>query len=278
MRMRIVFDGQTGIRTLKELPETPGVYFFLGKKKEILYIGKATVLRDRARSYFSSDIMESRGPKIAKMLEAAGVALPAGHPLATREAVRMSDLRNVPFIGADERDLPGFNAWLRSLARRAGFRPRILLDSESLTHGLAAVVTEGAALVLPDYARQARLVVSTAGVRGIVAFGALPPPVPDAVVEGLRREIAGQAGAAAAPILREGAWVRVLAGCFRFLEGRMVQVDPRSDRVRVLLDLLGGEVHVTLPAHQVAPLGEATRRYPSGLLHSAAAPVLRRAG
>ena len=85
------------------------------------------------------------------------VALPAGHPLATREAVRMADLRNVPFIGADERDLPGFNAWLRSLARRAGFRPRILLDSESLTHGLAAVVTEGAALVLPDYARQARV-------------------------------------------------------------------------------------------------------------------------
>ena len=146
-----------------------------------------------------------------------------------------------------------------------------------VTHTLEALFP-GYVFARFDYAEQARHVTSTAGVRGVVAFGGPPPPVPDAVIEGLRREIAGQAGAAASPVLREGAWVRVLAGCFRFLEGRMVQVDPRSDRVRVLLDLLGGEVHVTLPAHQVTPLGEATVRYPSGLLQSAAAPALRRAG
>lgn len=51
------------------LPECPGVYFFLDAKGEILYIGKATSLRDRVRSYFSGDIMETRGPKIALMLE-----------------------------------------------------------------------------------------------------------------------------------------------------------------------------------------------------------------
>lgn len=129
-----------------------------------------------------------------------------------------------------------------------------------------------------DYERQARHVVSTAGVRGLVSFGGTPPAVPDSVVEGLQREVAGEAGASASPILREGAWVRVLAGCFRFLEGRMVQLDPRSDRVRVLLDLLGGEVHVTLPAHQVVPLGESDIRYPAGLLQARiAGPALRRA-
>jgi hypothetical protein len=58
----------------------------------------------------------------------------------------------------------------------------------------------------------------------------------------------------------------------------MVQLDPRSDRVRVLLDLLGGEVHVTLPAHQVVPLGEPDIRYPAGLLQAPiAGPALRRA-
>lgn len=129
-----------------------------------------------------------------------------------------------------------------------------------------------------DYERQSRHVVSTAGVRGLVSFGGTPPAVPDSVVEGLKREVAGEAGASASPILREGAWVRVLAGCFRFLEGRMVQLDPRSDRVRVLLDLLGGEVHVTLPAHQVVPLGEPDIRYPAGLLQARiAGPALRRA-
>jgi excinuclease ABC subunit C len=56
----------------KRLPETSGVYFFISKKdkkEEILYIGKATNLRDRVKSYFSKDIAFSRGPKILKMLE-----------------------------------------------------------------------------------------------------------------------------------------------------------------------------------------------------------------
>ena len=55
------------------LPELPGVYFFLDAEGSILYIGKATSLRDRVRSYFSQDIMETRGPKISLMLERARV-------------------------------------------------------------------------------------------------------------------------------------------------------------------------------------------------------------
>lgn len=39
--------------SLKELPDAPGVYIFIGPKKEVLYVGKATSLRDRVRSYFS---------------------------------------------------------------------------------------------------------------------------------------------------------------------------------------------------------------------------------
>lgn len=56
-------------RKKNALPEEPGVYFFLGAKQEILYIGKATILRDRVKSYFSKDILEARGPKIGLMLE-----------------------------------------------------------------------------------------------------------------------------------------------------------------------------------------------------------------
>lgn len=54
-----------------ELLDAPGVYFFLSPEKEILYIGKATSLRDRVRSYYSSDINETRGPKIVTMLAKA---------------------------------------------------------------------------------------------------------------------------------------------------------------------------------------------------------------
>jgi transcriptional antiterminator RfaH len=171
------------------------------------------------------------------------------------------------------------------LVERAGvevFAPRLRAvhgnRNGGVTHTLEALFP-GYVFARFDYARQSRHVVSTAGVRGLVSFGGTPPPVPDPVVEGLRREVAGGASAAASPILREGAWVRVLAGCFRFLEGRMVQLDPRSDRVRVLLDLLGGEVHVTLPAHQVIPLDGTETRYPAGLLQATDADaLLRRAG
>lgn len=52
-----------------KLPETPGVYFFLDVKKKLLYIGKATSLHDRVKSYFIQDIGETRGPKIQLMLK-----------------------------------------------------------------------------------------------------------------------------------------------------------------------------------------------------------------
>jgi excinuclease ABC subunit C len=55
----------------KDIPDNPGVYLFKGAGKEILYIGKATSLRDRVRSYFSSDLREARTIRIEKMVEEA---------------------------------------------------------------------------------------------------------------------------------------------------------------------------------------------------------------
>ena len=66
------------------LPDRSGVYFFLDKKIEIdkpenfspkkeniLYIGKATNLKDRVSSYFREDLFKSRGVKLVSMLENA---------------------------------------------------------------------------------------------------------------------------------------------------------------------------------------------------------------
>ncbi len=49
------------------LPTEPGVYLFK-KNKDILYIGKATSLKDRVRSYFSNDLIATRGPLIVDMV------------------------------------------------------------------------------------------------------------------------------------------------------------------------------------------------------------------
>ena len=55
----------------QEVPDKPGVYFFLGARKEVLYIGKATSLRNRVRSYFDSAIAEKRSLLIENMVQEA---------------------------------------------------------------------------------------------------------------------------------------------------------------------------------------------------------------
>jgi excinuclease ABC subunit C len=52
----------------KKLPDGPGVYFFRGAKKKILYVGKATSLRNRVKSYFSENLLQTRGPLLLKMI------------------------------------------------------------------------------------------------------------------------------------------------------------------------------------------------------------------
>ena len=53
-----------------KLPDTPGVYLFK-KGRKILYIGKATSLRDRVRSYFSAELGVARSPAVVAMVAAA---------------------------------------------------------------------------------------------------------------------------------------------------------------------------------------------------------------
>lgn len=56
------------------LPDCPGVYLFTvgkGKAKKVLYVGKATSLRDRVRSYFDDDLIATRGPRIVDMVTQA---------------------------------------------------------------------------------------------------------------------------------------------------------------------------------------------------------------
>lgn len=82
------------------------------------------------------------------------VALPSDHPMAAAVTVKLAELRQELFVGAHESDLPGHNLWVSRLCKRAGFRARFVQDADSLTHALAMVVTEGAVLLLPDYAAQ----------------------------------------------------------------------------------------------------------------------------
>lgn len=57
-----------------DLPDCPGVYLFTkgkGKRRQVLYIGKATSLRDRVRSYFDDDLIATRGPRLVDVVTQA---------------------------------------------------------------------------------------------------------------------------------------------------------------------------------------------------------------
>lgn len=84
------------------------------------------------------------------------VAMREQHSLATRRTIELPALKNELFVGATERDVPGYNRWLVQVCRRAKFRPRMAGDAESLADGLGMVVAEGAVSLLPAYAAKTR--------------------------------------------------------------------------------------------------------------------------
>lgn len=52
------------------IPDQPGVYFFK-RGREVLYVGKATSLRSRVRSYFDGRLLEKRGAVVDKAVRDA---------------------------------------------------------------------------------------------------------------------------------------------------------------------------------------------------------------
>lgn len=149
------------------------------------------------------------------------------------------------------------------------FSPRIK-GTYNTRRGLSLNATEalfpGYLFARFTYPDQFRHVMSTCGVTGIVAFGGRPPAVADTIIDHIRREVTQAERTPAAPTLEEGSWVRILSGCFAHIEGRILNFDPRTERVRLLLSLLGNEVQVSVAASRVAFLSSVQPLYPSGLV------------
>ena len=78
-----------------DLPDVPGVYLFTkgrGKSKKVLYVGKATSLRDRVRSYFDDDLISTRGPRIVDMVTTADGLMHETTPTVLEALVREAAL------------------------------------------------------------------------------------------------------------------------------------------------------------------------------------------
>ena len=85
------------LKLTNALPRSPGVYVFRGAGREILYVGKATNLRARVRSYFGSDDRRKIGPLLNQTFRIDHL------PCATEIEAAAVELRTI------QRHLPPFN-------------------------------------------------------------------------------------------------------------------------------------------------------------------------
>ncbi len=74
-----------------DLPDVPGVYLFR-KGRTVLYVGKATSLRSRVRSYFDDDLIATRGPRIVDMVTKADRIVHEATPTVLEALVREAAL------------------------------------------------------------------------------------------------------------------------------------------------------------------------------------------
>ena len=127
------------------------------------------------------------------------------------------------------------------------------------------------------YPQQLRHVMSTQGVNGIVKVAGAAPVVADGVIEFLRREVCLAESGEPAKKFNDGERVRIVNGCFREVEGRVISCDSATERVRVLLKLLGQEVQVSVMAGELISAESEADLYPPRLRREAgdSAPVAR---
>jgi DNA-binding transcriptional LysR family regulator len=78
------------------------------------------------------------------------VFVPSGHPLAHRASVGLAELRKERFVAVSGEAAPAFSVFVHDLCRKAGFRPRIVLES-SRAQAVAVMVAAGSGVaILPE--------------------------------------------------------------------------------------------------------------------------------
>jgi transcription elongation factor/antiterminator RfaH len=97
-----------------------------------------------------------------------------------------------------------------------------------------------------------RSINGTIGVDRLLTYCGEPQSVPHGVVESLVAAADPQGNVQFHFNLKEGQAIKVIAGPFADLVGQLERLDDNG-RVRVLLELMGGSVRVTLPRTLVAP-------------------------
>ena len=81
----------------------------------------------------------------------AVVLVPDNHRLATEPRTSLRDLKNETFIPIPDHDAPAYLPWLKTLCRKAGFRPKLTEPADSMSHLGAMVTADHCVALLPHF-------------------------------------------------------------------------------------------------------------------------------
>ena len=104
-----------------------------------------------------------------------------------------------------------------------------------------------------DLAASLRRIQGARGVRGVVHFGLRWPAIPGAAIEELREAMGLEEIRVMPASLQPGDAVEISTGALGGLQAVISKVMSNGQRVAVLLDFLGRQTSVELPADQVVP-------------------------
>ena len=95
----------------KKLPDKPGIYFFKSSGGGILYIGRATSLMDRVKSYFRDDLLHTRGSRLVDMVtRAAGIEYKETDSILEAIILEANEIkRHQPHYNTAEKDDKSYN-------------------------------------------------------------------------------------------------------------------------------------------------------------------------
>jgi transcriptional antiterminator RfaH len=105
------------------------------------------------------------------------------------------------------------------------------------------------------YPEQHRRVEYSPGIQGAVQFGDYIATIDSETVAALQQQAGDEEIVTVDPDIKVGQSVRIAEGPLRGLEAVVTRVLPAKERIRVLLELLGGPVEAEVATPKVVPLG-----------------------
>ena len=81
----------------------------------------------------------------------AVVLAPDNHPLAIQTRISLRDLKRETFIPIPEHDAPAYLPWMKTMCRKAGFRPKLTEPADSMSHLGAMVTADHCVALLPRF-------------------------------------------------------------------------------------------------------------------------------